>query len=406
MTTLRTMTDESQAFRSKLVDNLIADGTVRSNAVEAALRTVPRHLFAPEATIEQAYADDAVVTKHDEHGLAISSVSAPQVIAMMLELLDVRPGQRVLEIGSGGYNAALLRELVGDAGQVTTLDIDQDVVDRAQQFLPAAGYPGVTVLRADGEYGAPGHAPYDRIIVTVGAADISPAWVEQLTPDGRLVAPLRLRNLTRAIAFDRRGDRLVSRGYGPCGFVPMQGAGEGRERLELLAGREVGLRLDGRMRVDIVALRAALAQPGVDIWSGVTVGQQEPFDNLELYLSTVMPGFCMLAAQQSAFDSGLVCASWRVASPAVVDGDSFAYRMRPRPVDEDRTMFEFGVRGHGPRGAELAARLVEHIRTWAKYQRGGQGARIEAYPAGTPDSQLPEGFVIDKPHTRVTISWP
>ncbi|MFF0176066.1 methyltransferase, FxLD system [Micromonospora profundi] len=397
---------QAHAFRHKLVDNLVADGTVRTEAVERALRTVPRHVFAPEATLAQAYADEAVVTKRDQHGLAISSVSAPQAIAMMLELLDVRPGHHVLEIGSGGYNAALLRKLVGDNGHVTTLDIDQYVVDRASQFLTTAGYPDVRLLCADGEYGAPDGAPYDRIIVTVGAADIPPTWIHQLAPDGRIVVPLRLRNLTRAIAFDRRGDHLASDGYGPCGFVPMQGAGEDREQLVLLAGREVGLRLDGGMQVDAEALRTALTQTGTDLWTGVTVGQQEPLDDLELRLSTALPGFCQLAAQKSAFDSGLVNASWRAASPAVVVGDSCAYRMRPRPVDEDHTSYEFGVRGHGPRGAELAEQLAEQIRTWNECQRGGPGAWITAYPADTPDSHLPEGFVIDKPHTRVTISWP
>lgn len=402
---MREVSQQARALRAQLVDALVADGTIRTPSVEAALRTVPRHVFAPEATLPDAYADAAVVTKTGDNTLALSSVSAPQVIAMMLELLDVHPGHRVLEIGSGGYNAALLRELVGTTGHVTTLDIDPWVTDRAARFLGEAGYPDVTVLCADGEYGAPDNAPFDRIIVTAGSSDIPPAWLAQLTPDGRLVVPLRLGNLTRAIAFNRRGFHLDSDGYGPCGFVPMQGAGEGRERLELLADEDVALRLDGPMRVNGPALSAALTQPGTDVWTGVTVGQQEPFDDLELYLST-LPGFCRLAATKAAFDKGIVDASWRTASPAIVDGDSFAYRMRPRPVDEDHTTFEFGVRGHGPNGAEVAERYAEQIRTWSKLQRGGPGALFTVHPAGTPDTDLPDGFVIDKPHTRVAISWP
>ncbi|MFY1700166.1 methyltransferase, FxLD system [Micromonospora sp. WMMA1923] len=400
---------EAGGLRAALVDKLVAEGIIRTGSVEAALRVVPRHLFAPEATLEQAYADDTVITKYDAQGLATSSVSAPQIIAMMLELLDVRPGHRVLEIGSGGYNAALLSELVGDSGQVTTIDIDSDVVARAERFLPDAGYPAVRVRRADGEYGVPEGAPYDRIIVTVGAPDIAPAWVAQLAVDGRLVVPLRLRNLTRAVAFDRVDQRLVGAGYGVCGFVYLQGAGENREQLVLLAGREVGLRFDGPTPtptpVDVDGLREALRQPAVQVWSGVTVGEQEPFDDLDLYQMTVTPGFCMLAAERSAFDHGLVNASWRVPSPAVVDGDTFAYRMRPRPLDDSGTRYELGVRAHGRYAERLAHEFADQIRDWDR-ERRGQHAHIEVYPAGTPDQQLPGGLVIDKARTRVIVSWP
>lgn len=91
---------------------------------------------------------------------------------------------RVLEIGSGGYNAALIAELVGETGQVTTVDIDPDVADRAQSCLAAAGYHRVNVVVADAEGGVPKHAPYDRMIVTVGAWDIPPAWSDQLAEGG------------------------------------------------------------------------------------------------------------------------------------------------------------------------------------------------------------------------------
>ncbi|WUJ26978.1 hypothetical protein OG470_21580 [Micromonospora sp. NBC_00389] len=158
-----------------------------------------------------------------------------------------------------------------------------------------------------------------------------PAWPEQLAPDGRLVVPLRLRNLTRAVVFERNGHHLTGRGYGVCGFVPMQGAGQWRERLQPLAGEQVGLRFDRAVHIDVEPLRQALTQRGVEVWTGVTVGEQEPFDDLDLYLMNALPSFCMLAAQKPAVDSGLVNAPWMVATPAVVDGASFAYRMRPRP---------------------------------------------------------------------------
>src|ERR1700758_4619707 len=126
-------------------------------SVAAALRKVPRHLFTPGVPLARAYEDDAVVLPQaGEGGAGRSPVSAPSMIALMLAQLDVRPGESVLEIGSGGYQAALLRELVGPDGSVTTLDIDPDVVSRARACLDRAGYGDVRTLCGDGEYGAPG----------------------------------------------------------------------------------------------------------------------------------------------------------------------------------------------------------------------------------------------------------
>src|SRR5215469_15393547 len=130
-----------------------------SGQVEAALRTVPRHLFTPGVPVQQAYADDAVLKKTNGQGVMVSSVSAPRIIAMMLDQLQVQPGHHVLEIGSGGYNAALLRELAGPDGSVTTIDIDPDVAGRARRCLADAGYQDVRVLCGDGELGASEYGP-------------------------------------------------------------------------------------------------------------------------------------------------------------------------------------------------------------------------------------------------------
>ena len=151
----------------------------------AAFQAVPRHLFVPHAPLDRAYADDVVLMKRNEAGIAISSVSQPSIVALMLEQAGIRSGDHVLEIGSGGYNAALMRELAGPKGSVTTVDIDPEVTDRAREVLTAAGYDDVRVVRADGEFGVPEGAPYDRIVVTVTAWDIATAWIDQLRPGGR-----------------------------------------------------------------------------------------------------------------------------------------------------------------------------------------------------------------------------
>ena len=122
----------------------------------------------------------------------------------MIRQAAVQPGMRVLEIGSGGYNAALLREVVGDDGQVVTVDIDPEVTDRATRCLAAAGYDDVEVITADAEYPLTPARTFDAIIVTVGAWDIPPAWSSQLAPEGRLVVPLRTHGITRSWALEHR----------------------------------------------------------------------------------------------------------------------------------------------------------------------------------------------------------
>src|SRR5262245_20506986 len=111
------------------------------------------------------------------NGEVVSSSSQPEIMAIMLEQLDVRPGHRVLEIGAGtGYNAALLAHLVGGTGRVTAVDIDGDIVAAARVHLAAAGISGGQLVCADGWACVPEDGPYDRIVLTVGAHDISPAW--------------------------------------------------------------------------------------------------------------------------------------------------------------------------------------------------------------------------------------
>lgn len=398
-----------QAHREALVVRLQELEAIRSEAVARAVLAVPRHVFAREVSLEDAYdPENAVVTKRDERGVAISSVSAPRIQAFMLEQADIRPGMRVLEIGSGGYNAALIAELVGADGQVTSMDIDPDVTGRARNLLDATGYERVNVVLADGEGGEPGHAPYDRIIVTVGAADVPSAWVDQLASAGRLVVPLRLRGLTRSVAFDRRDEHLVSCGYQLCGFVPMQGTGEDRERLVVLHdgdGEQVGLRLDGGQEVDEAAVRESFLGQYTEIWSDVMVGRGVSYADLDLWLATTSRDYALLATTKQARERGVV-ASWSpLGVSTLMDGATFAYLVI-RAEDAERTRFEFGARAYGPDASQVAERMAAQIATWGSGHRGDH-ATIRVFRAGTPDGDLPAAaFRLDKRHSRITISWP
>ncbi len=229
------------------------------------MRTVPRHLFVPAAPVQEAYDDQAVITKSDADGAALSCASVPSIVAMMLDQLDIHPGDRILEIGAGtGYNAALLADLTGPSGHVTTVDIDEEVTAQARQALNATGYRHVHVATADGALGDAGHAPYDRIIVTVGAWDIPPAWWAQLEPGGRLVVPLRWRGQTRSIGFTHHHNRLRSDSVQLCGFVPMLGQ-DGERTGHIDTDGHVALCWDADQPIDSAVLRGVLhkkAYPG------------------------------------------------------------------------------------------------------------------------------------------------
>ncbi|MHC3474887.1 methyltransferase, FxLD system [Streptomyces sp. 7R007] len=390
-------------LRDKLVNELVAQKVIETKEVEAAFRAVPRHLFAPEAPLEKAYAQTPLVTKRDEHGITISSVSAPEIQATMLEQAALRPGHRCLEIGSGGYNAALMASLVGENGEVTTIDIDPDVTERARACLNEAGFPHVNVVVTDGENGCAEHAPYDRTIVTVGSWDIPPAWVTQLAEGGTITVPLRMRGLTRSITFAREDGHLISRSAKICGFVTMQGAGAHQERLLLLRGKEIGLRFDEEWPADPDALSGALDTGRVEVWSGVEIPRGEQFDTLQMWLATALDGFCLLAVDPK-LDTGLVAPQNTMACPAVAEGGSFAYLAQRRPGAQ--SVVEFGAHAFGPDATALADTLAEQIRVWGRDHRGGPGPSIAAYPADTPDDRLPKGRVINKRHVRVLISWP
>ncbi len=228
--------DEIRArdLRRELVRQLQQDGAILTDAVADAFFAVPRHRFLPDTPLDQVYRDVVIPTKFTGHE-AISSSSQPTMMAIMLEQGDFRPNQRVLEIGAGtGYNAALIAHIVGESGQVTTIDIDDDLVAAARDHLRAAGYERVRVLLGDGWHGDPSAeqaAPYDRIMVTARALDISRAWFDQLAYHGRLIVPLDIwAGVQYSVAFERLrdsayGDCLVSRSSSACGFIPLRGLG-------------------------------------------------------------------------------------------------------------------------------------------------------------------------------------
>ena len=390
-------------LRSGMVDRIRAGGHATGPGVEQALRAVPRHRFVPRATLQDAYSDIAAITKRDAIGASLSCASLPAVVAMMLDQLDVRPGQRILEIGAGtGYNAALLAHLTGPSGQVTTIDIDPDVTAQARQALDATGHQHVRVLTADGAHGDPDHAPYDRVIVTVGAWDLPPAWREQLSDGGRLVVPLRWRGQTRSVAFTRDGDYLHGERTELCGFIPMIGqAGERTAHLD--PDHHVTLCWDTDQAIDPDDLAGLLAPPRTDTWPGVTVGPHDSFDGIWLNLTATEPGTCRITANPAAVQARLCAPAIPSRSPALVEHGSIAYLTIRRLSEDPDRRFELGAAAHGPAASLLAERLGRHITAWNQ-DRDVQ-PRITAYPSGTEPPQ-PHDMVIRKQTALLGMTAP
>ena len=281
-----------------MVDALCAAGRIRSPAVERAFRAVPRHLFLPTFPLTEAYADEAVPTRFAD-GAATSSASQPSMMAIMLEQLELRPGQRVLEVGAGtGYNAALMATIVGGDGAVTAVDIDQDLVDSAAEHLAAAaahlaavGSAQVQLACGDGALGHADGAPYDRIVLTVGSDDVRPEWVSQLAPGGRLLLPLAVRGSQLSVALDLGQDGVLrSDSVQSCMFIRLRGIGSGSTgRLPLAdTGLVVEVPPDSTA-VDTQRLSAALAEPGRPVQPPFALRQVDIWDGFGLWLALTEP---------------------------------------------------------------------------------------------------------------------
>src|SRR5262249_35234261 len=191
------MTQDERAHTRTLVDRLVAAEELADPAWREAFLAVPRHLFVPGHDLTEAYADEALVTQtrtaHADGGSSVelptSSASAPSVVAAMLDRLNVSDGMRVLEIGTGtGYNPALLAHRLG-GDRVSSVDLDPDLIDAAERAIVSAGYR-VRLHAGDGYEGLAEAAPFDRIIATCAITHVPPRWIHQLTPGGRIVAPL------------------------------------------------------------------------------------------------------------------------------------------------------------------------------------------------------------------------
>lgn len=205
--------------RLEMVEKTIESRDVSDTDVLEAMRRVPRHLFVPSEYEGSAYADHPLPIGYGQ------TISQPYIVAWMTELLAMKPGEKVLEIGTGsGYQAAVLAEL--DGVEVYTIEIVSELAEIAAKRLEELGYSGVEAKQGDGYYGWPEYAPFDAIIVTAAPDHLPAPLVKQLVEGGRLVIPIGPPGGYQSLwKFVQEGGEVTAYNMGGVRFVPFTGEG-------------------------------------------------------------------------------------------------------------------------------------------------------------------------------------
>ncbi len=368
---------------------------------------MPRHLFLPQFAVASVYEDQGFITKSRD-GVALSSSTGPGLMAYMLQQLDLRPGHRVLEIGAAtGYNAALMAQIVGESGHVVTVDIESDVVDDARRHLAGAGFGRIKAICADGGHGYAHDAPYDRIIFTTGAWDITPAWLEQLKPQGLLLLPLSIRGgLQGIVAFDNRGDRLTSGKIRPTGFIPLRGAFAGPTVERPIGPGSDTYVVGDQIDLDAETIYEMLTGTFADIATGVSVTWDELY-GLQTWLAAWEPRTCEFNDMDGP---GIVPPFNRVRNAdkticwtnGIVEERGIAVFHQE---GDDPQPIELLVRGFGPdRG--VTERLVGHVLAWEAAGRPLMSdIRITVLPIDTPYEPADEEVMVLKRWNKLAVRF-
>jgi len=203
--------------REKLVKDLVNQGRIFSDSVEKAFLNIPREEFLPLNIRNQAYIDTPLSIGNGQ------TISAPHMVAIMAEALDIQEGQQVLEIGTGsGYHAAIVSKLVGKKGHVFSVERFSELADFAKSNIDRLNISNISIETGDGSIGLEKSAPYDRIYVTCAAPDIPDPLVEQLKTDAKLIIPVG-RHVCELVLLEKKENKVKRKLLGGCAFVPLVG---------------------------------------------------------------------------------------------------------------------------------------------------------------------------------------
>lgn len=208
--------DDFASARNRMVSRLEDTGRIDRPATAAAMRAVPRHAFVSQGQRSEAYADRPLGIGEGQ------TISAPHMVAMMTDLLELDRGDRVLEVGTGcGYHAAMTAEIVG-AENVYSIEYHASLAEQAADKLERTGYGATHIRAGDGNEGWPEHAPYDAAYLTCAPTELPDPVCEQV-PDGVIVAPLGHTRQELVRVFRRAGETVARETHGGVRFVRMRG---------------------------------------------------------------------------------------------------------------------------------------------------------------------------------------
>lgn len=203
--------------RKELVEHLKREGRIKTKTVEKALLETPREFFVPEHLKPYAYIDTPLEIGSGQ------TISAPHMVAIMCEALDLHENQKILEIGAGsGYHAAVVSKIIGKKGHIYSVERIKKLADFAKENLKRADIKNATIIEGDGSEGLPMYAPYDRIYVTCAAPDIPPPLIEQLKNGGKLLIPIGY-TICNLELVEKKDKKIKTRNLGGCAFVPLLG---------------------------------------------------------------------------------------------------------------------------------------------------------------------------------------
>jgi protein-L-isoaspartate(D-aspartate) O-methyltransferase len=403
-----------KAFTSyqRLIDRLKEKGKIRSESVEQAFRAVPRYLFLPENLKHYACSDETIEIYYYNNNKKIeSSALQPSIMATMLELLDLKPGHRVLEIGAGtGYNAALMAEIVGNTGRVVTIDISPRMVEWAQTNLIATDFEKTRVICGDGKLNCSDSAPYDRIIATTAIWDIPFAWYEQLQPNGRMIIPLSIRGTQLLVVFKKVNDYLESIAIDTCKFMKSKGSScEPHTQVSLNSDfYRINLYISRNCSLDRDVVNRLMEDPSLRSEQLITIREASSIPELEeslcLWLAVNEPNFARLWSGNESneqwflgiYKNDCLCLCLIIGAISVIGNEQ-----------ENSTSKHCGVFVYNYGFDDtLAYRLIDHIHAWdAAGRPNSDNLQIRAYPIQTEYEPDEGETIIEAESSKFIFKW-